>query len=505
LVEILFMGAKGEGKRIAVVGAGPGGLTAAMILAKRGFQVTVYEKRDRVGGRNGEIVLENYRFDVGPTFLMMKFLLDEVFEEAGRKSADYLRFVDLDPMYALDFGDLVFKPRSDRDRLVTEVERVFPGAAAELKNFFRNEATRFQKMYPCLQKDYSTALSMLSPVLLKALPFLDLGKSMYDVLASYFADDRMRISFTFQSKYLGMSPWTCPAAFMIIPFVEYAYGVYHVQGGLCRISEAMAKVVGEEGGTIRLETPVKRILVEGRRARGLELESGERVESDAVVLNADFGHAMTRLVEPDLLHKWSAASLEKRPFSCSTFMLYLGLDTVYPMDHHTIFFSRDYEKYIHHRGTEDPLAGHLLLRTERLGHRSRAGPRGPLGRVRARARGQQLLGHRLGDRKGGFPGALPRRHGGEDAHEGPEKAYRRGPGNHAPGLAGRVGRVSRCDLQPRPHPDPDAVPATAKRLRGVPQVLPRGGGDPPGKRTPHHLRVGAHLGEPDLRPIRRGL
>ena len=114
--------------------------------------MTVFEKTDQVGGRNGELTVGKTSHDIGPTFLMMKFLLDEVFEETGRKSSDYLDFVELDPMYALDFGELVFRPSSDRDKLRAEVDRVFPGASTELDAFFSTEANRFQKMYPCLQK-----------------------------------------------------------------------------------------------------------------------------------------------------------------------------------------------------------------------------------------------------------------------------------------------------------------------------------------------------------------
>jgi phytoene desaturase len=122
----------GRNKKIAIVGAGPGGLATAMLLAQRGFGVQVFEKQDVIGGRNAELRLGDYRFDLGPTFLMMKFLLDELFEEGGRRSSDYLQFRQLDPMYALNFPDKTMLARSHPDAMKAEIDRHFPGEGASL-------------------------------------------------------------------------------------------------------------------------------------------------------------------------------------------------------------------------------------------------------------------------------------------------------------------------------------------------------------------------------------
>ncbi|MBI5821414.1 MAG: phytoene desaturase [Verrucomicrobia bacterium] len=334
------------GKNILVVGAGPGGLTAAMLLASRGFNVTVFEKEAHVGGRNASIRCGDYVFDTGPTFLMMKFILDEVFEEAGRKSGDYLQFAALDPMYRLQFEDFAIDPTTDREAMVRQLERRFPGSREGYARFMLREKDRFHRMYPCLQKDYATFSQYFSRDFLRALPRLSIGRSLLDVLGDYFDDDKLKLSFTFQSKYLGMSAWECPGAFAILPYVEHAHGIYHVMGGLSEISEAMAKVLGELGATMRLNTPVKKLLLDGRRVRGVELESGEQVLGDELVLNADFGYAMNRLVPPGVLRKYSPENIDKRRFSCSTFMLYLGLDKLYDMPHHAIVFARDYKANI---------------------------------------------------------------------------------------------------------------------------------------------------------------
>ncbi|MDQ2832515.1 MAG: phytoene desaturase family protein [Acidobacteriota bacterium] len=332
-------------KRVVIVGAGPGGLATAMILASRGFKVQVFEKAPRIGGRNGEVVLGDYRFDLGPTFLMMKYILDELFEETGRTTAQYLDCRLLDPMYRLHFENKTMLVRSRPDDMRAEIERAFPGEGAGLDHFLSAESIRFKKLYPCLQQEYKSPLAFLSQTLLSALPHIAPGRSLYDVLSTYFRSEELRLAFTFQSKYLGMSPWDCPGLFAMIPYTEHAHGIYHVMGGLSKISQAFAQVAQEEGAEIHTSCGVSRVLLDGRKACGVQLANGETVHCDDVVINADFGHAVSTLFPQAMLKKYKPASLQKREFSCSTFMIYLGLDCAYPdAEHHMIVFARDYKK-----------------------------------------------------------------------------------------------------------------------------------------------------------------
>lgn len=185
---------KSKDKRVAIVGAGPGGLTAAMILARRGFDVVVCEKEAGVGGRNGELRTGEYGHDIGPTFLMMKFVLDQVFRDAGRKSADYLDFVKLDPMYELGYQDDSMFCTSELDKMRNEVGRVFPGQETGFDRLLVREARRFLAIYPTLQKDFSTLTTFLSPSVLRAVPHLAATKSLYDVLAGYFEPELLRLT-----------------------------------------------------------------------------------------------------------------------------------------------------------------------------------------------------------------------------------------------------------------------------------------------------------------------
>ncbi len=329
-------------KHVVVIGAGPGGLTAAMILAFRGFRVTVFEARDRVGGRNAEIRLGPYVFDTGPTFLMLKSILEEVFREAGANLDDMLKVASLDPMYRLQFHDRHIDPTTDTEAMMREIERVFPGRSGGYARFRRREKVRFERLFPCLQKSYHRAATLLHPDMLRAIPHLALGRSLFDVMQGYFVEEQLALSFTFQAKYLGMSPWECPGVFSMIPHIEHAFGIQHTEGGLSRISDAMAATAGRHGAAIRLSTPVRRINVRDRAATGVVLENGEVVEADAVVINADFGYAATHLFEPGVLRRYTPAALDRMRLSCSTFMLYLGIDQSVSTPHHLIAFADDY-------------------------------------------------------------------------------------------------------------------------------------------------------------------
>jgi len=333
-------------KKIVIVGAGPGGLTAGMILAHRGFDVTICEKENVVGGRNAPIKINGFTFDTGPTFLMLKFVLDEMFEEAGKNSDDYLKFKHLEPMYRLKFFENEVLASDDHKKMEEEIKREFPGEEKNLYKFLECEEKRFSYLFPCLQKPYSSIFEMMKNPLLKALPHLDLGKSVYQILSRYFKSENLKFCFTFQSKYLGMSAWECPAAYAMVAYIEHNWGIYHVIGGLNKISEAMAKVFQEKGGKLKLNSKVKQIANKGRKVVGVFLEDGTFLEADDVIVNADFSYAVTNLMDKKYVKKYSEENLEKRKYSCSTFMLYLGVKKKYNIPHHNVFFAKDYRKNV---------------------------------------------------------------------------------------------------------------------------------------------------------------
>lgn len=331
-------------KKVIIVGAGPGGLTAGMILSHYGLDVEIFEKQGSIGGRNAFLQAGDFRFDVGPTFFLMKDVLERIFQLCGKNLYDYVRLIELDPMYRLAFDNMTFFPSSNFEKMIDEMERNFPGSSKGYMKYREREKKKFDRLIPCLEVPYGKLTDYMSMRLVKALPYLDAHLSLFDVLGKYYNNNDLKICFTFQAKYIGMSPWEAPGLFSILSFIEHGGGVYHVKGGLNRLSHALADVTTGNGGKINLSTGIKELIIENSVAKGVVLEDGSKVYADYVVINADFAHSMKNLVPVGNRKKYTDSKLERMKYSCSTFMLYLGLDRKYEnVSHHNIFFAKDYK------------------------------------------------------------------------------------------------------------------------------------------------------------------
>lgn len=331
-------------KKINVVGAGPGGLTSAILLANAGYEVNVFEKEGFIGGRTSPITIGEYTFDRGPTFLNMLYLIKEIFELTGRKLDDYVDLIELKPLYELVYNDKRLTVTSDYQQMVKNIEDVFPGNKEGYTRYLKETHIKLERLSPLLQKKMDSITDLLSPDVMKAIPELEIGKSLMDKLGEYFNHEELQLAFTFQAKYLGMSPWNCPGAFSILSYIEQAYGVYHLKGGINQLTQAMGKVLEEMGVKIHLNSPVKELVRHKKRIEAIKLESGEMFYCDDAIINADFGYAMNTLFKDDKIKKWTPKKVESKQYSCSTFMLYLGIDKQYDLNHHTILFAEDYRK-----------------------------------------------------------------------------------------------------------------------------------------------------------------
>jgi phytoene desaturase len=340
-------------KKVVIVGGGPGGLCAAMLLAARGFEVTVLEKQRAVGGRSGALIVGDYTFDLGSTMLMMRFVVEEMFELAGRRLSNELQLVSLDPMYRLVFGERSLDVYANVARMEAELKRFAPGSEPGLQRFLEREHSRLERLYPVLQKSWPRLVSLFDPAVLAAIPHVGIARSLHETARHYFADEALQLGFSFQSAYLGMSPWECPGGFGMVPYVEHAWGLDYVRGGVHRLCLAMERVARELGATIRTQAEVQHLRVDGDRCTAAELKTGERFEADELILDADAAAALVRLLDQDVSLRFSKARLEHLRESCSTFMLYLGLDTQLPLRHHTFLFAHDYRAEmdrVFHRG-----------------------------------------------------------------------------------------------------------------------------------------------------------
>jgi phytoene desaturase len=357
--------------QVAIIGAGPGGLGAAMLLAASGVSVKVYESQPVIGGRTARLTLRGpageYHFDRGPTFFLMPYVLDEIFAASGRRLADYVELTRLDPMYRLVIGDAkggaptTIDCTQDIAEMSRRLARLDERDGARFPDFIAANRTKLAVFEPVLRKPFRTAIDLLSGEMIRALPLLKPTLSVHGYLSKYFRDPRVRLAMSFQTKYLGMSPYKCPSLFSILPLIEYEYGVWHAKGGLNQLMHAMATACAEMGVEIATDQPVETIAFEGKRAAGVQVR-GRRHAHEHVLINADASWAITNLIPADLrrgLGAWSDKRLASMDYSCSTYMLYLGLDRRVDLPHHTIAISSKYEDNIRDitdngRLSEDP-------------------------------------------------------------------------------------------------------------------------------------------------------
>ena len=331
-------------KDVIIIGAGPGGLASAILLAASGVKVKIIERLPTIGGRTSSIEADGFRFDLGPTFFLYPRVLEEIFAAAGTSLRAEVEMVRLDPQYRIIFGEggeLHATP--DIARMEQQIAVIAPDDAPGFRRFLNENRTKLMRMEPCLESSFLGWQDLINVRLLKMLPMLRPHQSIDEYLKRFFADPRIRLAFSFQSKYLGMSPFRCPSLFSILSFLEYEYGVFHPIGGCAAVTAAMARVAERLGVDICVDTPVEEILFEGRRAVGVRTAKGVE-KAGAIVINADFARAMRRLVPDHLRRRWTDRRIAGKKFSCSTFMMYLGVEGAVDLPHHNIYIAADYAR-----------------------------------------------------------------------------------------------------------------------------------------------------------------
>lgn len=349
--------AKGSNSSVAIIGAGPGGLAAAVLLASSGLRVTLYESQPTLGGRTARVSATGrdgiYHFDRGPTFFMMPYVLEEVFAAAGKRLRDYVDLTRLDPMYRLLLGrpgkdPITLDTTQDIDLMSRRLAAINPRDGEAFKRFIDDNRAKLHAMESTLRSPQRSVFDLFTLDAMKFAPMLNPHLSVHALLSKYFEDPLVRLSVSFQSKYLGMSPFECPSLFTILPFIEYEYGIWHPRGGCNSLIHAMASLAQELGVEIKLATPVRRVECDGVHAKGVVTDQGF-TPHEHVIINADAAWALKNLVPADARRAaagdaYSDDTFANKRYSCSTYMLYLGVKGKVDLPHHTIYVSETYEE-----------------------------------------------------------------------------------------------------------------------------------------------------------------
>jgi phytoene desaturase len=330
--------------RAIVIGAGFGGLAAAVRLRARGYDVTLLEALEQPGGRARVFQRDGFTFDAGPTVITAPYLFDELFALVGRDAREYFELVPVDPFYRILFHeDGSFDFVGDEERLLAQIAAMSPRDVDGYRKLADKARAIFDVGYTKLaDQPFHDPMSMLRA--LPAMMRLESFRSVHAMVARYIRDERLRQVFTFEPLLVGGNPFRTTSIYLLIHWLERQWGVYYARGGTGSIVRGLMRLLEEIGVDIRLGEPVERIIVERGHATGVVTASGARINADIVVANADPSTVYTSLIERSARPKHTDRSVNRITQSMSLFVGYFGTRRQYPeLAHHTIVLGPRYE------------------------------------------------------------------------------------------------------------------------------------------------------------------
>jgi len=327
-------------KRIAIIGAGVGGLTAAIYLRLAGFEVSIYEALPRPGGRANLIEQEGFRFDTGPSLLNYPWVFEGLFAAAGRRLIDYVTLLPIDPSITFLWPDgTSFTPSSDLRRLRDECERLEPGVTPGLTAFLSDAEIKYNFSFRKLvRQNVDNPLAWLCALSLGEMAKSAVWRSLDSELKRFFGSRHIREAFGSYAMYLGGSPQNLPGLFSILSYAELAYGLWLPRGGIYGLIEGIARLAGELGVNIITGRRVRRVIVRDGRVRGLEFADGTTEDWPSVISNVDLPTTRRELLPPGYAQRPNNLLRRHPVMTPGVVTFYWGLrGRLEGLQHHTIF------------------------------------------------------------------------------------------------------------------------------------------------------------------------
>lgn len=332
-----------KGKTALVIGAGIGGITTALYLAKNGYIVTVFEKNSAPGGRCGQLIRDGHRFDLGATMLLMPGIYRQVFSELGINLFEGKDILPLKELYTIwfDNGEKI-DFTSDEQRMKEQLEKIEPGSFEESRKYVTAGYNIFRLgMAKLVGRNFYNILQFANFKNIGLLIKLKTYISNWKYARKFFRHPHLMMAYTFQNIYVGQSPFNSPALFSMVPAAELTEGSYFPVGGMFSIVSKLFNAAKSSGVNFHFNNGVKKITTAGKIAEGIVLEDGSEIKADIIIANADLPYVYRDLL-PD---RRQSARLDKMNYSCSAICFHWGLDKVYPqLKQHNVFLSDNFRE-----------------------------------------------------------------------------------------------------------------------------------------------------------------